>query len=282
MENLIFKKTINKIIHKLILHTRLFFGNHFVWLKLTVLYFLLLVKKNDKRLKTFQNKHEGQRCFIVGNGPSLTINDLEKIKGEICFSTNSSVKLFDKTDWRPHYYVLQDSVAYEILKDQIDHADLPCVFYNTLLIWNFNREGIPFKSNEIYALSIYINKFFPKYRGKLKFSTDITKGIYSGWTTIISIIQIAVYMGFKEIYLVGTDCDYTGPNLHMPDVEYDVIDEAIAATCSEFDLTSGEKMIDSYTQQKVYLDRLGVKVYNATRGGKLEVFPRVNLDEIIS
>jgi len=268
------------VIQNLIKFSRNFFLNHFVWLKIAVLHCLLLVKKSDERLKTYRNKHLGQRCFIVALGPSLALDDLEKLKGEISFSLNSCFKLFDKTQWRPNYYVFQDSVAYEMWKDQIDHLDVPCVFfYNNLMIWNFGRDGIGFKSNEMYALALYIKKICSKYPTKIKFSTDIYKYIYTGGTTVISIIQIAVYMGFKEIYLLGADCDYTGPDLHHPAVEYD--EDVLSKLDVSLLRNEGEKMIYSYAQYKIYLDRLGVKVYNATRGGKLEIFPRVNLDELV-
>ena len=43
-----------------------------------------------------------------------------------------------------------------------------------------------------------------------------------------------------------------------------------------------EKMICQYKETKLFLDKLGVKVYNATLGGKLDVFPRIRLDDAIA
>lgn len=63
------------------------------------------------RAELFAQIREGQsreRCFIVGNGPSLTMSDLQAISEEDCFGANHIYKLFDKTSWRPKYYVLQD------------------------------------------------------------------------------------------------------------------------------------------------------------------------------
>ena len=64
--------------------------------------------RNTAKLKQFHNIHTGERCFIIGNGPSLKIADLEKIKNEYTFGANRIYELFDKTDWRPRYYCLQD------------------------------------------------------------------------------------------------------------------------------------------------------------------------------
>ncbi|MEH7386551.1 hypothetical protein V7147_14250, partial [Bacillus sp. JJ1521] len=60
-----------------------------------------------QKLKKIKNKHMGQRCFIIGTGPSLTIEDLEKLRNEMTFSMNSICLAFDETDWRPTYYGIQ-------------------------------------------------------------------------------------------------------------------------------------------------------------------------------
>lgn len=48
-------------------------------------------KKNTDNIKALKNKYLGQRCFIVCTGPSLKIEDLEKIRnhGDITFSCNN-------------------------------------------------------------------------------------------------------------------------------------------------------------------------------------------------
>jgi hypothetical protein len=59
-------------------------------------------------LKQFKNLHPGERCFIIGNGPSLTPEDLAKLKSEISFGSNKIYLAFDQTEWRPSYYVVED------------------------------------------------------------------------------------------------------------------------------------------------------------------------------
>ena len=41
------------------------------------------------------------------------------------------------------------------------------------------------------------------------------------------------------------------------------------------------RMTEAYVVIKRILNSKGVQVYNATRGGKLEVFPRIDLDDLI-
>ena len=73
--------------------------------------------KNIDILKSFFKKYENKRCFIVGNGPSLNIADLESIKNEITFGFNRIYYMFDKTDWRPTFYCSEDI---QILQNSVD------------------------------------------------------------------------------------------------------------------------------------------------------------------
>ena len=66
--------------------------------------------KYAKQLKCFKNIHEGETCFIIGNGPSLNSDDLEKIYKKCIptFAFNRIYLMFDNTNWRPSYYISQD------------------------------------------------------------------------------------------------------------------------------------------------------------------------------
>ena len=57
---------------------------------------LPLILKHRKRIKEYAQKHAGKRCFIIGNGPSLVPEDLDKFKGEYTFAANCSYRIFDK------------------------------------------------------------------------------------------------------------------------------------------------------------------------------------------
>ena len=79
---------------------------------------------NDKKyIRSLRNKYKGKRCFIIGNGPSLGIHDLEKIKGEISFGTHRIYEIFDKTSWRPDYYLAQDYKLIYTSKESIKSID---------------------------------------------------------------------------------------------------------------------------------------------------------------
>ena len=227
-----------------------------------------------QKIKKFHNKFDGQRCFIVAMGPSLTIEDLKSLKNEITFGMNSLCKIYKDTEFRPTFYGIQDSLVYNELKtfihDEYDSRDN--VFISdriTRRFKDFNREWNVFPLN--YSYNAY-NRWF-KDIFKVKISNDIYKTVYDGFSITISLLQIAMYMGFKEIYLIGADCNFIRDNLHFVNYE-----NSVDVTLD----TAAERNLAGYYAVKSYADNNGIKIYNTTRGGKLEIFERVNLDEIIN
>lgn len=71
------------------------------------------------KIKSLEGIHRNERCFIVATGPSLTMEDLQLIKDEVTFGMNSITRIFDKTDWRPTYYGIQDRQVYEKMERSI-------------------------------------------------------------------------------------------------------------------------------------------------------------------
>ncbi len=69
--------------------------------------------EDSNKLKGYKNIHSGERCFVIGNGPSLTPEDLDKLKNEYSFASNHIYKIFDRTNWRPTYYVSVDKAWLE-------------------------------------------------------------------------------------------------------------------------------------------------------------------------
>lgn len=218
-------------------------------------------------IKAIKNSAQRKRCFIVGTGPSLRLEDLEKLKGEVCFSMNSVVLLFQNVTWRPTYYGIQDAFVLESIKDQIlsYKDDFKMIFVPRKLKKEFLNDP------QIVAFPMNcLNRRFYHAKPFTKFSGDSYATVYEGFTIAYSLLQIAVYMGYKEIYLLGTDCDYSGPTKHIAEYK----------NLNAHEISTAEKMIYAYTIAQEYAQNHDIRIYNATRGGKLEVFPRVEFDEL--
>lgn len=218
-------------------------------------------------LSKFHNKHKGERCFIVATGPSLRVEDLDILyKNNVCgISVNSIYNIFDKTSWRPKYYGISDIVGYMDMEKNILTMDVENKFIMDAM-WDESKHT---EERGFYKWHLIVED---EKNWNPSFSDDINRGFFWGKTiTYDFALQFAVYLGFKEIYLLGVDCNYVkgGENNHFtksgkPDY-YD---------------HQEDKMIMAYQSAKRYADSHGIKIYNATRGGMLEVFERVEFDSL--
>lgn len=233
-------------------------------------------RKSKEKLEKLKNKHSGQRCFIIGNGPSLTKEDLELLSNEVTFASNRIFRIFDQTKWRPTYYAVFD--------DSIASAEDLTQFVNQLRCEaKFVREQ-GWRSNRKLKDVCYIHSWHSrKYLKNPCFSKDLTKGIYTIATVTYSMIQIARYMGFSEIYLLGVDHKYRN------ELKKDGTVVTNEKTKSYFGqegkheksvVAASWEMEEVYRYVENYAKENNFCIYNSTRGGCLEIFERVDLDNL--
>ena len=113
-------------------------------------------------------------------------------------------------------------------------------------------------------------------KNKIKYSSDMSVNVYDGFTVTNMAIQLAIYMGFKKIYLIGCDCDYTQPKIHFIEAPGDKQKIEAGWLPQAVDLS-----LDGYRAVRDFAYKKHVEIYNVTRGGKLEVFYRDNLERVL-
>lgn len=224
-------------------------------------------------LERYKGIHEGKRMFIIGNGPSLNVRDLDTLHKhhELCMAFNKIYRVYDKTEWRADYIGMSDPNVIE--NYMTDNPELPgeLFVYDNYhrKVQNPYREGIPY----IHGI---MEAYYPNYP---QFSDDITKGFFWGSTVTYDIgFQFAAYMGIKEIYLIGVDHSYQG---HPSEKGNHFIDDYITeeeASMYKSAVFEKEKLTKAYEKAELYSRQNGFRIYNATRGGELEVFERVDFD----
>lgn len=223
--------------------------------------------KNEKILK-FKDIHKGKRCFIIGNGPSLSYSDLEILykHQEICFGVNRIYLSYEHTKWRPSYYVTVDYMVIQNDKAEINNLK------GIKFIRHFYKKIDNCNLNDMYEF-----RGLSYQPGQPQISFDMYEGVYMGNTVIYDAIQIALYMGFSEIYLLGVDmttgirCEDKGSHFYESVNHKEVLgigNMKEARKCLEY---AGNR-----------LEEFGIKLRNATRGGELEEIKRVNFDELFS
>lgn len=230
-----------------------------------------------KKLKKIKNIHKGKRCFIIGNGPSLKAEDLTIIdkNNDITFAFNRIFYIFPHTPWRPTYYMSQDEKMLKGYETEVEKIPAKYKFIPIELEWYYNIKKI---SGAYLFHVINAEKTNNNY-----FSKKIDNHIVLWGTVVYSAIQMAVYMGIKEIYLIGVDhCFKTSRNIKGEIIENPTVQDYF---CKEYNKDKDNLWIPNtdettliYMKAKQYADKYGIKIYNATRGGKLDVFPRVDFD----
>lgn len=239
-------------------------------------------RRHSSKLKKFKDIHKGQRCFIIGNGPSLNQTNLSLIKDEIIFGVNTLYAGLTKFGITCDYYAVSDGIMWRNHIEDILGVD------TTLFLGGVaGREYIgdfrffrKFKRNK----PIVVQRL-GQIQDSSCFSRDISRGHYEGTTVIIDMcLQVAYYMGFKEVYLLGCDCDFSG-SLHFdgaPTVSEDGIAKLRPTDPGYIQFTNDwSRIFESYEMCKKVYEEDGREIINATVGGKLEVFKRMKLEEII-
>ena len=232
--------------------------------------------------------HKGKRCFIIGNGPSLKAEDLDKLKGEITFAANRIFKIFPRTDWRPTYYICIDYLMYGIDYKEINHIDskLRFVPLERALAAGEIYDEVTYYNRVVNCVDIKDGKIV---RGKeFAFSDNIEDVVYGGQTVLFDAIQIAAYMGFSEIYLLGVDCGYKLEVLENGSIVEnnieknhfdDSYDEGLEGKIAVVGTLYATRL--AFEKAKESREKKGIIIRNATRGGKLEIFQRVSLEDVV-
>jgi hypothetical protein len=247
------------------------------------MHYMYLLSENPEKLRALRNQHKNKRVFIIGNGPSLNVHDLEKISGEIAFGTNYIYKLFPKTSWRPKYYIAIDP---NFLR--ISHNDIPFSQFEMVFTGCPRMGGVQYSTavNEVKIFQhskFIVNKYCDL---SAKISEDVSIKFSIGYTVTFDAIQLAIYMGFTEIILLGVDFSYNSyRDLKGRVITIDNTNEnhfyKDKTKPKKTDVPYHYPCLHAYEEARKYADSHGKKILNATRGGKLEVFPRVDLDEVI-
>lgn len=256
-------------------------------------------------LKRFRGIHRGKRCFVMGNGPSLNKMDLDKLEGEYVFGCNSVFLLFDRIKWRPSFYTCVDSRVLPDRAKDIDKmlAGLPSTlafFPNEVVEHSGDERRYPTRTILPPAKGRYYFKERPNSPHNppySMFSADINDHIVQPYTVAITMLQIAAYMGFSEIYLIGCDTSYTVPDdaikegvkadgevglalTSIADNDPNHFDPSYFGTGRKWHDPQPHMMIEHHRHAREACETLGIKVYNATIGGKLEVYPRRDFDSL--
>ncbi len=239
-----------------------------------------MVSRDQAYWSSLKGRYQGQRGWVIGNGPSLKVGDLDRLQGEVCVASNKIYLAFDQTKWRPSFITVVDEILWPKIKDEClrrySRIHLPHMLCGV---------GALFNRRLTYWRSLPPAKTEPKT--ELRFSPDVAIGMHGGFSVTFENIQLANYLGLNPIYIIGCDHYYGGES----DVVSGRVVEAKVANHFHPDYRKAGELVNpapiegmnrAYEHARVYADLNRVKIYNATRGGHLEIFERRDLDEVLT
>jgi hypothetical protein len=224
-----------------------------------------------KKLKKFKNIHEGKRCYLIANGPSLIKTDINKLANEITFGMNRIYLNYPNMQFKPNYLVCVNNLVLSQFASEFQKENMP-VFIN----WQ-SREFFKNKSNLYFIGSKIMNT---------KFSTDISMTINPGATVTYAALQIIYYMGFKEVVIIGMDHNfiYTGkPNEEqIRTEEKDQNHFAPNYFPKGFKWDTPDLISTEYYYKiaKLQYEKAGKRIIDATIGGKCSVFDKADYNTL--
>lgn len=237
--------------------------------------------QNYDELCALKSKFTGQRCFIVGNGPSLNSLDLSLLKNEHCFLFNGAYELIDKYDLSNAYLAIEDRLVMEDHRGPVNKlscktfipSDLKAFVDSDQIIETFFSRSFDEKS-----------QLWPPFVN----TENKTKPIfYWGGTVAYFGLQLAAWMGFSECYIIGVDLTYSIPShvsqkgavLLSNGDDPNHYDSKYFGAGKRWHVPQPERMLRAFNQISSNSVTEKMPIYNAGVGGNLNCFPRVKYEE---
>lgn len=239
------------------------------------------------QLNSFKQKHKGGRVFIVGNGPSLRKINLDLLVGEYSIAMNRIAAIYSKTSWRPSYFVCTTSNVADPYwrEDILKTVDIGIPSF----IWERLELFFPGRIN-CHPISCLNGHEVTNNAPIEWWSDDITSHVTKFGTSMIVAIQIAVYMGFRDIIIIGADLGFRDSfmqrvfyRLRLPKLGHFFDKNHFSGSYGTPGASSNilnKNMLAAHKLIKLACDDRGVKVFNATYGGSLDVYPRVDFNSL--
>jgi hypothetical protein len=225
-------------------------------------------------------KHAGKPAFIVGNGPSLTIADLDALAAldVVTFAFNRIYVAYGETAFRPTYYMAEDPEAIRVNARQLREME-----ENKLFPVDYTLELMGARHTTFYPYdwTVWTPALPP-------FGADGSM-VHWGGTVTYGALQTAALMGCSPIYLIGIDLSWAVPEVRDADKPDVIVSEGEQNHFHPDYRKPGETWFApplesqrlAYESAAQWSKRSGTPIYNATRGGALEAFERRDLDAVI-
>jgi hypothetical protein len=223
-------------------------------------------RETVSRLAALKDSHKGERCFIMGNGPSLKNTDLSRLKNEFTLGTNRIYLAFPEMGFKTSFYVSINDLVVEQCADDILKLDMP-----RFISWH-SHKWLQQQDDLYFLLTSYTG---PKFEG------DATHRLWEGGTVTYVALQVAFYLGFQQAILIGVDHSFVTqgkPNTTVISQGDDPnhFNPGYFGKGFRWQLPDLEASEQGYRLARLGYEAAGREVLDATVGGKLTIFKKVD------
>ena len=229
-------------------------------------------RRSIRILTALKDRHRGERGFIIGNGPSLKSTDLTRLRGECTIGMNRLYMAFPELGFTTTYFLSVNSLVIEQCA-----ADLHQLPLQKFFSWR-SRHLIQPTNDTAFLHTTYTGP---------KFAHDASGRLWEGATVTYVALQLAFHMGFQEVILIGVDHSFAtqgAPNTTVISQGNDPnhFHPRYFGKGFRWQLPDLETSERAYRMAHQAYQAAGRQVLDATIGGKLAVFPKVDYNTLFS
>ena len=255
---------------------------------------LLFTHPDLKKNVELKDKYNNERIFILGSGSSILLYDLKVLSNEYVMTQNSFHMHKDIHDIEPNFHCVvpyyQSEKEYSTWIEYI--GDMKEKMPSTSFIWGLNTKALIDNHHpELIKQSYYIRTKYNSLTLK-KAKVNISKTIMNIPSVLTQCLTVAIYLGFKEIYLLGFDLDQI---CHTNDQTYGRFYGMSKITETEFEKDANQRLDVETTDGwytwwlmnkqffliKHFADQNNINIVNGTKGGILSYFKREPIENIV-
>lgn len=227
--------------------------------------------ENYEGISSYWNRHRGESCFIIGNGSSLRQMDMSPLRRRITFGLNKIYLLFDKFGFETSYLVAANPYVIQQAARELSSLSVP----QFIAMWG--RQFIQKRDNVLFL----------RENSQSHFMQDITKGVCIDCTVTYVAMQIAYYMGFETVILIGVDHSFESKGdphktVKLEGGDPNHFDPNYFGYGTPWQLPDLEGSERAYLRAKTVFEADGRQIIDATAGGKLQIFPKISYEDALS
>lgn len=233
-------------------------------------------RESIARLEALHGSRDGERAFIVGNGPSLRNMDLSLLRGDFTFGLNRIYLAFPALGFESSCLVSVNDLVVEQCLREMRALSIPLFFS-----WRARR----FLAAETHG-SRLPTFLYTTYESPT-FALNSTGRLWEGATVTYVALQLAFHMGFRQVILIGVDHHFTTQGQANKTIVSDGEDPnhfspAYFGKGFRWQLPDLETSEIAYAMARDAFRRAGREVIDATLGGHLTVFPKADYNTLFT